>query len=432
MATMITKECGICIEKYNKSKLKQITCNYCQYSACRNCVEYYLLNIIEDPHCMNCKKVWNKSFLDSILTKSFINKQLKNHRENILFEREKSLLPATQPAVERYVRLNKMKEEIKELKTLISELQNQLYIKNNEYYDYINSNSNSEFKKDKDKDKAKFIKNCPVQDCRGFLSTQWKCGLCETYSCSKCHEIKGKSSNEIDEHKCNPENIETAKLLAKETKPCPKCGTNIFKIIGCDQMWCTQCHTPFSWNTRRIVTGVIHNPHYYEWKRDVENVQIPRVPGDNPCGGLPHYINLRDYLRSIKNISINKKKYISSIHREISHVENYEMPRLANDFLPEDNQDLRIQYMIKNIDETKFKKRIQIREKKRKKELEMRKIYEMYVITGSEMMRNILTLHDSELIDAIIEQYNALKDYTNNELYVVSKRYSSKSYYKIE
>ena len=24
-----------------------------------------------------------------------------------------------------------------------------------------------------------FIKRCPADDCRGFLSSQWKCGLCE-------------------------------------------------------------------------------------------------------------------------------------------------------------------------------------------------------------------------------------------------------------
>jgi hypothetical protein len=27
--------------------------------------------------------------------------------------------------------------------------------------------------------------------------------------------------------------VETAKLLAKDTKPCPKCHSNIFKISGC-------------------------------------------------------------------------------------------------------------------------------------------------------------------------------------------------------
>ena len=57
------------------------------------------------------------------------------------------------------------------------------------------------------------------------------------------------------EHTCNPDLVETAKLLAKDTKSCPTCQTKIFKIDGCDQMWCTQCHTAFSWKTGAIQTN---------------------------------------------------------------------------------------------------------------------------------------------------------------------------------
>ena len=40
-------------------------------------------------------------------------------------------------------------------------------------------------KKDDEK-KNEFIRPCPHPDCRGFLSTQLKCGLCEKYGCSSC------------------------------------------------------------------------------------------------------------------------------------------------------------------------------------------------------------------------------------------------------
>ena len=39
----------------------------------------------------------------------------------------------------------------------------------------------------KTKDKNKFIKSCPVENCNGFLSSQWKCGICSTHTCRNCH-----------------------------------------------------------------------------------------------------------------------------------------------------------------------------------------------------------------------------------------------------
>ena len=107
-----------------------------------------------------------------------------------------------------------------------------------------------------------FIRSCPDGNCRGYLSTQWKCGLCNKHTCSKCITIKNDEN-----HECNNDDVETAKLLKDNTKPCPKCSTGIFKIDGCDQMWCTQCHTAFSWKSGQIQTRV-HNPHYYQWLRE--------------------------------------------------------------------------------------------------------------------------------------------------------------------
>jgi ABC-type Zn2+ transport system substrate-binding protein/surface adhesin len=109
-------------------------------------------------------------------------------------------------------------------------------------------------KEDFKKERKAFIKPCPAKDCRGFLSNKWICGLCNTVVCKDCHEIKGvKSKSDINKedegegeedeneddkknnfnHKCDSNNIETAKTLNKETKGCPKCGVRIYKIDGC-------------------------------------------------------------------------------------------------------------------------------------------------------------------------------------------------------
>lgn len=76
-----------------------------------------------------------------------------------------------------------------------------------------------------------FVRACPAPGCRGFLSTSWECGICDVSVCSQCYEIKAEDTIHI----CNPDILATARLLAKDTKPCPKCGVLIHKLEGCDQ-----------------------------------------------------------------------------------------------------------------------------------------------------------------------------------------------------
>ena len=132
---------------------------------------------------------------------------------------------------------------------------------------------------------------CPSENCRGFLSQAWKCGTCSVFMFVLIVE-KLKVVEKMMDHVCDKDAVATAKLLAEETKPCPKCAVPIYKISGCDQMWCVECQTPFSWKTGQIVTGIIHNPHFYQWQRDQNGGVAPRVPGRcslwwQNCGGLP-------------------------------------------------------------------------------------------------------------------------------------------------
>jgi hypothetical protein len=77
-------------------------------------------------------------------------------------------------------------------------------------------------------EKRTFVKACPVTDCRGFLSTQWKCGICDVKVCHKCHDPMV-----IEPHICDADKVASVKLIAAESKPCPKCGTAISRTYGC-------------------------------------------------------------------------------------------------------------------------------------------------------------------------------------------------------
>jgi len=225
-------ECLVCCEKFNKSNHFKVTCNYCQFTNCRECFQKYLVDTILDPHCMNCKKVYLHEFLAENCTTIFINKTLKTHREHVLFDREKALMPMSQNDV---VLTKQRCEHEKNIKRLLDEKneltarlrKNSRELQDSRTYTYeidriLGSphSGNTEVKK--------FVRKCPMEECRGFLSTQWKCGTCEVNICKNCNEVK-----DILHVECDPDKVKTMELINKDTKPCPKCGTMIFKIEGC-------------------------------------------------------------------------------------------------------------------------------------------------------------------------------------------------------
>ena len=190
------------------------------------------------------------------------------------------------------------------------------------------------------KEKREFIMNCQSEGCKGFLSTKYKCGLCEKMTCPGCLVVKEEG------HECKETDLSTVKLIRDETKPCPKCGTRISKIDGCDQMWCVECKTAFSWKSGNVVNGNIHNPHYYEYLRQSQGF-VPRA--DAPCAEVPGLQDLRVLLRGCKELYLNTAVY--SFHRFLEEItwrarwaNPYEAPLVQN----------RIHYLLNEIDTKKF------------------------------------------------------------------------------
>ena len=335
--------CNICCDTYNVSSRAKTECYYCNFGACRTCCETYVLSE-SLPKCLNskCGKEWSRKFIREKFTSVFVNKKFKKHMEDILYEQEKALMPATQPIIEEMNRKKHIREELAELDEEIEKLARQRRLLERTIY-------NPELDKTKEIQKTSFMRSCAAEGCRGFLSSQWKCGICELWTCPDCHELKGANRDDPD-HKCDPNNVETAKLLNKDTKPCPKCQTKIFKIDGCDQMWCTQCHTAFSWKTGALSTS-IHNPHYFEWMRNRGGGGQPRAAGDIICGQeLTHHTprQLEDLIKNKNHSnlysSVEQNKYYNGgfyvnykqnvrqfedLIRQVIHIRHVELPRFT-------------------------------------------------------------------------------------------------------
>jgi hypothetical protein len=366
---------------------------------------------------MSCRKGWTREILHREFTDAFVNKAYKQHREDVLYDRERSLMPETQPYVELARRVmaytahrELLNTERHRLTVLAHQHQNaDLNLMGKDTWDdarierqrrvteitkqistcthdigFIDYAANVLRNSNPSTEKRKFVRACPANGCRGFLSTAWKCGLCDAKVCSKCHEIKGENE---DEHMCDPNNVATAEMLSRDSKTCPKCAAMIFKIAGCDQMYCTQCHTAFSWRTGRVEQGVIHNPHYYEYMR--QNGTLQRNPGDVLCGGLPNAnilaVALRNaYTEGQKNILLSHK------YQNILHIQHGGVMQRYRETGILEGRELRIKFMLSVISEDEFKRKLQQREKSENKKREIREVLEMYSTVCTDIFQRIV------------------------------------------
>lgn len=391
--------CEVCTEKFNKSTRLAVVCNKCEFSACRVCYEKYIMGDLDEISCMSCKSEWDMDdFIDKFSLK-FINNYYKKHKTDILFEKEKQLLPATQPFVEEILRKREYDKKMKEYEMELSAITLKMHQLTTEYKSNMN----------KTKTDQKFtVRKCVKEFCRGYLSSDWVCGLCETQCCSKCQfEME-------DDHVCKQENIETAKVINENGKSCPNCAIIIFKSEGCDQIYCTRCKTAFSWEKGTIENGTIHNPHYFEEMRKEGNLERNLL--EVRCG------------REIdRNFFQALQKYVGFYFNE--HAENIilgicqglivmrwrELPKYAN--LRTDNIDLRIEYLMSLITEEHFKSTLLKRDKENRKRKDLGRILNMYINCCTEIFYRLIDyLQKREALkfgDA--QKTTILSDYVNFE-----------------
>lgn len=476
--------CGICCEDYNKSTRAPRECPFCAHRCCLRCLETYLLSTVHEPHCMapSCRRAFTLEHQDSLLPASFRKGPLRGIHEEILFVREKALLPETQRRLEEAreairSRIQSHEAEINRQILFAQRAQNEmeavvlgrnsqrfaeLAADNRRIDDAIRDLSSAQYGRERvsieatEPARAKFTWPCPAEGCRGFLSSAWKCGTCSKWACPDCLEVRG--DERAAGHTCEPEKKASAALIRKDTRPCPVCHSLIFKISGCDQMYCTVCHTPFSWSTGAVVKGVIHNPHYYEFRRQ-QGLGMPRADGDVPCGGLP---SLRELDASCGRICARLGvsgeagrgggRYFwdgrwtrrdsppfpggppfVAFHRMLIHINeiNLRGPK-GRPWTPGDNTDLRLRYLRQEVDDARFKQLLRHREKRRAKEEAYRDVYRMIHDCGADMMRALCLGSQESDAKEVGERYetacrtlDALVKYFNEAMEKVSRRFDS-------
>lgn len=489
--------CLICAEQFNVSSRSEIKCLYCEFIACRKCCETYLLTV-NTAKCMNsdCGKEWTRKLLCEQFTKVFVAKTYKTHCEDVIYQTQLALMPDTQRYAVHYARINTVEQQYRQnwneltmLRERLRTLKRERMLMTDElvylgraltrphavlYGETGETNTNNRYLRIVETDTTPatlFVRKCAQPECRGFLSNKWVCSLCLKSTCKHCHEpLQSKAPDEnggdrgsecekcdveVDEtepHVCNPHSVETAKLLAKDTKPCPKCQTPIFKIDGCNQMWCTQCHTAFNWITGKT-ENTVHNPHYYEWlRKNSEHGEIPRNPLDDYAGNIMlqqcNRINARELIvrvrlfneslvangRSFKLYVLEHEVYSTStvdisrpehLLQNVLHVQHVDLSTYQNPQINIDHffRNLRIKYLRNLISEKEFKTELQKLNKKYAKSSEIAQILEMFTISAVDILTRFVREQKNDDVIDILMELNGLVEYTNSCLADVSNAY---------
>lgn len=335
--------CAVCFSEYEPQR-PCITCTACGVQACRECVRAYLVSVL-NPSCVQCHRHWDTTTLLACgVGQSWVNGPLRAHRETMLWDLEQARLPDTQPlallmqaehaAQQAYLEAQKALEtcgaefelcdvscdhaSYGELAARHDKLRR---VKESKMYaasraqrrvrTWIANAADPHHRQSRQKPAnevsaaAVVVQRCPQPDCLGFVTAgSMTCGMCAAVLCKRCRRVVvvggsggtgtgsgtgtgtgsgGTAGAAAAVHVCDPSDVATVKLLKSDTKPCPKCAAPIYKIDGCDQMWCTACHVAFSWTTGAVVETAIHNPHYFAFIRQGGIVQGPTGPVGGPA-----------------------------------------------------------------------------------------------------------------------------------------------------
>ena len=226
--------------------------------------------------------------------------------------------------------------------------------------------------------------------------------------------IKKKSKAKIDKenkklglHVCNSDALKNIKLIRKECVSCPSCHTNIQKIFGCNQMWCTKCNTPFDWVSGHILSlKNFHNPHYMEYLKslkekknnnnsnDQSNPELDNIEMLCDASGLANYENC---------ISTSLRNGLRELHTHLNNMfSNVDQKIML----------VSLKYLDNEISLDKFKTKLQRLDKLRNKNQEIRDLNTIFILQTTEIYNTYFNEEEELIIrlNRVIRENNIYRD----------------------
>ena len=444
-------DCSVCCQPTNASSSirGRVTCHNCDFCVCRSCVQTYLLSILKNPQCMNCNQSWTYDYLENNLQRKFLNKPYNKHRENVLLQQEREHFNDSRLFIKYTL----------ELKTIISKMDaakvvlEALTVRKQQRLLYGLTSLKTQKRITRQKEEIHNIRQekqiilqkrntlehtqifyCFTNGCQNILDSSYHCSDCSKNWCITCYQECKK--DEI--HTCVHDDVRTVELLTNNVRQCPGCAMSIYKIDGCDQMFCVQCHIAFSWTKGTIVSGKIHNPHYYEHLRNskgaiqrnddnAENIimnpdMIPFVNMSNAFKNACKYIKKERMDIEIAFCTMHKtfpmRKILRSYLRCIQTIHSF----ITILQVKQSNMDLRVSFLQQEIDEETIKRRLRKRENaSRNKEIILAAII-IFQINFEMCVRKIWTSNSKYEIISTIDEINNVRKYTNEKFLSISQK----------
>lgn len=308
--------CVICLDANSTTFY---TCPYCRNEVCKECLKDMIVSYPEiEAHCPKCDSLIPIQYVSQAFGIRDFRKIYITQLTNSQLKLQEQFIPMLLEKIELVKNNIKLLPETKEDKAELKKLHYILFHHGFRTFDdlvlakniprkvsttdivnwntlvekyqietqeqlYYNIDINVILDRHQDKVQIKkYLFKCPTENCSGLLEDNYTCKLCKKTFCSKC-------LSELNEnHQCKKEDVESLGEIKKSTRPCPKCGARIFRSEGCAQMFCTNCHTGFDWNTGKIITSNFHNPHRIEWLQQINSgVNIHNEEQIGECGELP-------------------------------------------------------------------------------------------------------------------------------------------------
>jgi hypothetical protein len=240
----MNNECPICILPIEKA----LVCPECQYTTCLECIEISIYQY-KKAECINCHVPYTYSFIQSKFPKTFIVKNIDEPRIDDIYKEQIALISIEMP-------LKPLLQQAKDLDILHNWRDDDMYAQ------FI------EIKTDISHERRLLHERTVVEryKCAGcnlgtYLEDNPQCQNCKKLNCKLCETVVAN----LETHRCKKSDLDTLAEIKKESTRCPKCSIWISKVEGCNDMFCTECRTPFNYRTGLVIKNGFHNPEYQEY-----------------------------------------------------------------------------------------------------------------------------------------------------------------------
>lgn len=491
--------CLICCSAVSPSLI--LKCMRCDYECCKECISKWIREsraTCPNPTC-------NLELTREVLTDTFpkLVPVLVEKQKSDLFEAARAQMPTLTREVEAYRKYKDLKDEQaalmqrrRELEDELAGVKQTLYeiqvgtgaLKTDDFRTLIRVMRDGTNRRARDLDEAPVVAKrlkeegkdaakapavvcpCVKGGCKGFTVQSpecpryAKCVVCDTFVCMACMcETPSPVSGAHQLHVCNADDLASAEVVRKESKPCPKCGTRISKVSGCDQMFCVACQTAFSWTSGTIETGVIHNPEYFRLRRRMQEqgllapvLYINNIDDDEvavPCGGVfVHRFHRQGVMQGVVDLF---ERHFAAIQAPVSTNESALFAVEALRFfihlartptgrvepVVKDNRLYIIQFMVGELDEKEFQSRVMKREKEVFHKRDVKAVNDVFFDGGNQLLEGLFKpvlratgdlMITMETVQDFREKMEALIAMCNSRFEKISKIYGTKLHrYKV-